>query len=185
LTGSPFKLIAQGVDVSGINRELENQPHLWNRDRFRTESLDSPHHGISDIWCRWRDPRELTSAKSHHEPHAAVNWPAWDALPSLHPLVRNLSHVVDATHRGGILITKTPPMCQVKPHVDTGWHARFYETKLYIVLRSNPLCLNTCGDAVENFREGDVWQYPNNILHSVLNNGHGDHVNVIVCLSCK
>ena len=178
---SLFTLIAQGVDVSGVNRELAAAPELWNRDTYRTENETSPHREVDDIWLRWRDPAELTTPDAHREPHWAVNWPAWHALPSLHPIVRNLSHVVDATARGGILITRTPAGGQVKPHVDDGWSARFFGTKLYLILQSNARCLIHCGDDVENCRAGDVVEYPNSIIHSVHNDGSTPHVNVIIC----
>ena len=178
---SPFRLIAQGVDVSAVNAELDARPDLWDQNRYRTQAEDSPHHGVRDIWCRWRDPAELARPEDHREPHWAVNWPAWDALPSLHLIVRNLSHVVDATARGAILITQTPAGGQVKPHVDIGWSAQHFDTKLYLVLRSNPLCLNWCNGLAENFRAGDVWSYPNNVLHSVENNGETPHENCIIC----
>lgn len=178
---SNFKLIAQGVDVSGVNRELAAQPELWNQNRARTEAADSPHHGVPDIWLRWRVADELTKPEAYAEPHFAVDWPAWHKLPSLHPIIRNLSHVVDARVRGGIMITETPPGGQVKPHIDGGWHAGFFNTKLYLVLYSNPRCLHHCGGDVENMRAGDVWQYPNNVLHSVVNDGDTPHQNVIIC----
>lgn len=178
---NPFRLIAQGVDVSGINAELDTHPELWDQNRYRTQAEDSPHHGASDIWCRWRHWDDLTTPEDHREPHWAVNWPAWGILPSLHPIVRNLSHVVDATTRGAILITRTSPDAQIKPHVDIGWSAQHFDTKLYLVLRSNPLCLNMCDGHVENFRAGDVWSYPNSVLHSVRNEGATDHVNAIIC----
>lgn len=179
---SKFRLIAQGVDVSRVNAELDAQPELWNARRYRTEAEDSPHRGINDIWVRWRAAEELTSEASHVEPHFSVDWPAWGALPALHPIVRNLSHVVDARVRGGILITETPPGCQVQPHIDRGWHPEFYDTKLYLVLQSDPRCLHYCGGDIENFRAGDVWQYPNNVEHSVVNRGDAAHRNVIICL---
>ncbi len=178
---SNFKLIAQGVDVSAVNAELDAQPDLWNSYTYRTKDDTSPHKLINDIWVRGRDPAEIEQTGTANEPHFSVDWPAWHALPSLHPIVRNLSHVVDAKVRGGILITETPPGKVVKPHVDTGWHPETYDTKLYLVLKSDPRCLIFCGGDCENFRAGDVWQYPNNVLHSVVNKGQTPHRNVIIC----
>lgn len=179
---SHFSLIAQGVDVSGVNAELDAHPELWSANQYRTEDPTSPHHGVPDVWVRWRRPEELTGKESHVEPHLSAFWPAWGMLPSLHPIVRNLAHVVNAVQLGGILITKIPPGQQVRPHVDhRGWHARWYDTKLYLTLRANPLCLNYCGDDVENFRAGDVWEFPNSVVHSVVNNGPTDRITCIIC----
>lgn len=172
-----FRLIAQGVDVSALNTELDANQHLWNVNRDRTDGVASPHRGIRDIWVRWRSPNEPTD----DAPHIAIDWPAWAALTSLHPIVRNLSHVVDARVRGGILITETPPGGAVQPHIDEGWHAKFYDTKLYLTLQSDPRCLIHCDGEYQNFREGDVWTYPNNVIHGVENDGIVAHRNIIIC----
>lgn len=182
---SNFRLIAQGVDVSGVNAELDAAPELWDSYTYRTKDEASPHKLIRDIWVRGRAPEEIEKTGTASEPHFAVDWPAWDALPSLHPIVRNLSHMVDARHRGGILITETPPGKMVKPHIDHGWHPEFYDTKLYLVLQSDPRCLHFCGGDCENMRSGDCWSYPNNVLHSVVNKGQQPHRNVIVCFRTK
>jgi len=174
---SRFRLIGQGVDVSAINDQLDAQPDLWGQNPARTNDPNSPHHGIPDIWARWRAPDE----PADDAPHFACFWPAWRALPALHSVVHNLSRVVGSVHLGGILVTSTPGGGQVRPHVDSGWHARFYNCKLYLVLRSNPLCLNWCDGEAENFRGGDVWTYPNDVLHSVENQGTTPHTNVIIC----
>lgn len=178
---SNFKLIAAGVETDGVLAQLQAMPEAWNANTYRTATPGSPHKDVSDIWLRWRSYDELSSTKAHREPHFPAFWPAWALLPSLHQIVRNLSHVVSATYTGAILVTRTPPGGSVKPHIDKGWSAQFYDTKLYLVLQSNAKCLNYCGGEVENFRAGDVWQYPNNILHSVENNGETDHINVIIC----
>ena len=176
-----FRLLAAGVDVSGVVHELDANPALWDANGYRTEDAASPHHGVPDIWLRWRRKSELVSPDSYGEPHFSAFWPGWGLLPSLHPIVRNLSHAVDAVQLGGILITRVPPAGEVKPHIDRGWHASHYDTKLYLVLKANPLCLNYCGGEVEHFRAGDVWEFPNSVEHSVLNRGPTERVTVIIC----
>lgn len=177
-----FSLIAQGVDVSGVNAELNAQPELWNARTYRTERPDSPHNGIDDIWVRWRAEAECTSHERINEMHYPVFWPAWYALPSLHPIVRNLSHAVNATALGGILITKIRPGEMVKPHIDKGsWHAETFNVKCYLCLAGNPLSLNWVEDEPFNPREGDVFSFSNQKLHHVTNEGSSDRVTCIIC----
>ena len=173
-----FRMIAHNVDVSGVVAELQAQPELWNENRYRTHNPTSPHHGIDDIWVRWRGEDDPGSP---NEPHFAADLAPWHALPSLHPIVRGLSHMVDARFRGGILITQTPPGGEVKTHVDRGWHAGFYTTKLYLTLWSNPQCVIHCDGQEQSFRAGEVWSYPNNVPHGVRNAGVTPHANVIIC----
>jgi len=176
-----FRLIAAGVDVSAVNAELEANPGLWGQNGYRTDDPNSIHHGVPDIWLRWRAKTDLTTPESFREPHFSVFWPAWHALPSLHTIVRNLGHVVNSVQLGGILITRIPAGEQVRPHTDDGWHARHFDTKLYLVLRANALCLNYCGDEVEHYRVGDVFEFPNSVKHSVVNRGSTDRISVIIC----
>ncbi|MDB5243737.1 MAG: aspartyl beta-hydroxylase, partial [Spirosoma sp.] len=115
------------------------------------------------------------------EMHYPVFWPAWYSLPSLHPIVRNLAPAIGATALGGILITRIPPGGEVKPHIDGGWHATFFNFKAYICLRGNPLCLNWCEDEPFNARAGDVFEFSNLKTHSVVNAGKTDRITAIVC----
>ncbi len=178
---SPFRLIAAGVDVTALNAELDAAPELWGQNGFRTAAPDSVHHGVPDIWLRWRPEAELTTPETFNEEHWPVFWPAWHHLPSLHPIVRNLGPIVGATALGGIIITRVPAGGEVKPHVDVGWHAKHYDTKLYLTLRANALCLNHCDGHAEHFREGDVWEFPNSLEHSVVNCGDTDRITAIIC----
>lgn len=182
---SNFRLIAQGVDVSAINAELDAAPELWGQNGHRVENQDSPHRGVPDIWLRWRPAAELVGSESYSEPHFSTFWPAWHALPSLHPIVRNLSHAVNATMLGGILITRIMPGESVKSHVDAGWHASFYNFKAYLCLQGNPLSLNWVEDEPFNPRGGDVFEFSNQKLHRVTNEGATPRVTAIICFKVE
>jgi hypothetical protein len=176
-----FTLLASGVDVSGVNAELEANPELWGANKYRVSGPDSPHHGVPDIWLRWRPASELTSAAAYREPHFSTFWPAWSLLPSLHPIVRNLSHVVDAVQLGGILITRINPGESVKPHIDGGWHAQHYDFKAYVCLRGNPFSINWVEDEPFSPREGDCFEFSNKKLHWVTNDGPTPRMTAIIC----
>ncbi len=185
MTASHFRTLAQGVDIRKVNAELDAHPELWGQNGYRTVAEDSPHHGVPDIWLRWRAAGELTTPLAFAEPHFSAFWPAWHMLPSLHPIIYNLAAVVRATMIGGILITKIEPGKSVAPHTDNGWHAKFYDTKLYLVLKANPLCLNWVEDEPLNPREGDVFEFSNQKVHSVENAGRTDRVTVIACFKTE
>lgn len=177
---SNFRLLASGVDVSGINAELDAHPEMWGQNSARTRP-GSPHEGVPDIWVRWRPQSELTSAASYGEPHFSAFWPAWGLLPSLHPIVRNLSHVVNAVQLGGILITRIEPGQSVKPHTDPGWHAKWYDFKCYLCLAGNPLSVNWVEDEAFSPAAGDVFEFSNQKVHRVTNDGPTPRVTAIIC----
>jgi len=178
---SNFRLLASGVDVSGITAELAAHPELWGSNGYRVMHPESPHYGIADIWLRWRHWASLLSVASYQEPHFPVFWPAWRALPSLWPMVRTLSHAVDSVALGGILITRINPGESVKEHVDTGWHALYYDTKVYVCLRGNPFSINYVEDEAFAPREGDIFSFSNQQRHRVTNDGPTERITAIIC----
>ena len=84
---------------------------------------------------------------------------------------------------GGILLTKIPPGCQVKPHHDRGrWHAEFYNRKIYIPLKTNDRCVNHCEDESVVMGGGQAWWFDNLVTHSVVNDGDDERITAIICL---
>jgi hypothetical protein len=175
-----FQKIAD-YDVSTLVTELDRQPELWNHDARRT--VNPIFADTSDIWIRYRDPRELTEPRHFAEPHFATFYQAWHALPSLRPIVFDLMHRVGAVYLGGILITKIPPRGAIKPHSDRGgWHAEWMNRKVYVPLRANERCVNKCGDESIIMRVGEAISFDNLVTHSVENNGDSERVTLIVCM---
>lgn len=176
-------MIAAGVDVSGVNAELDAQPQLWGARTYRTAAPTSPHAQANDVWLRYRPLAELTSPDAYREPHFAEFYPEWRLIPSLHPIVYNLMGHLRAVHLGGILITRIDAGREIAPHNDRGsWHAEFMNTKLYLVLRDNPWCLNHCEGDTVHMRTGDVWAFDNLREHSVSNQGQTERRTVIVSM---
>ena len=180
-----FQQVASGVDVLPLVLELYRQPELWNANTARTGGEGS-FQGTDDIWVRFRDPAELTSAEAFAEPFIPMFLPAWYALPHLRPLVFGLMAKLEAVQLGGVLITRVPGGQQVKPHDDRGrWHPEFFRTKAYLPLASNSLCHSTCEDDVVTMNVGDVWLFDNLKTHSTVNGGETDRITLIVSMRCE
>lgn len=178
-----FKRLREGFNVAAVLHELGENQHLWDANKDRTVSPDSPHFGVPDIWVRFRAKEELTSPQAFSEPHFASFYPAWGNLPSLHPIVYDLMAQVRAVYLGGILITKIPAGGQVKPHNDTGgWHAEWHDTKVYVPLQANEGCINHCEDEHVTMRAGEAWSFDNLKTHSVENHGTTDRITAIICM---
>ena len=74
---------ATGFDVSGLQRQLEAAPELWNQHRERTEMYGTPHGDVSDIWVRYNDWKNYTGDwKAFHEQHDSVWYPAVSRIPA-------------------------------------------------------------------------------------------------------
>lgn len=170
-----IKLLDCGLPVSHIHWALQEHPELWNQNPGRTESPDSPHHGLDDIWARFAAPGVDGS-----NPHDAVWYPSADVLGVKH-LCHDIMAAVKGTRLGGVLITRIPAGGRVKPHTDPGWHARFYE-KFAVQITSAPgqkFCFE--GEELET-KPGDLYWFDNSNLHWVENQTEYERITMIVCV---
>jgi hypothetical protein len=176
-----FQFVAN-IDPLPPLLELHRQPELWNANAARREQPGGPHGQTSDIWIRWRGD---VDAQDDGQPHDLEFLPAWHRLPSLRPIVFGLMARCQAVQLGAILITKIPAGGQVLPHVDGGWHAHRFETKVYAVLQGNPDCVNQAEDEAVVMQTGSAWAFRNTVIHGVVNNGSDDRISLIACLRCE
>jgi hypothetical protein len=180
--------IAQGVDVVPLLLALQQQPGLWNRNTVRRDRKGSPHAEMSDIWLRYNDEtpfRESGDYSGFANSHESVFYPAWYTLPQVRPIVMGLMARVEGVRLGGVMITKIPPGGAILPHADKGWHAEYYNTKLYVVLQSNPYCVNKVENDNVAMAPGEVWHFDNLKEHAVVNNGADDRITLIICVRCE
>jgi aspartyl/asparaginyl beta-hydroxylase len=174
--------IAQGIDVIPALSQIAAAAEFWGQFPVRTEGR-SPHRESRDIWLRFRAWDELTDRRNYGEPHFAVWYPAWHALPALHPIVFDIARQVEAEYIGGILLTSIPAGARIYPHHDRGsWHAEWLNTKVYVILSANDACINRYESEEYRMRTGEAWQFDNQVVHSVENNGETDRISLIITM---
>jgi hypothetical protein len=171
-----FTKIDEGVDVAPLVAQLEAQPHLWGAHSWRKAIKRGPHSEMTDIWVRFAGNED-----DFHKPHFADWYPAYKALPALRPLIFGAMARMEASHLGGVLITRIPPGGKIGAHVDRGWHPEFYNTKLYYVLKTNPRCVFRVEQERVAMQVGDLWQIDNTHEHDVVNDGDTERMTLIVC----
>jgi len=175
--------VGEGFDTTPILLALARNPELWDQYKVRKEYEGTPHGDMSDIWVRYNSFDKFDGdLKKFNGPHFPVWYPAWFAMPELRPVVMGLFQRFSGTHLGGILITKIPPGKRIAPHTDNGWHAKFYNTKLYVVLSGNPRCWNRVLEEIVVMKTGEVWYFNNNVDHEIYNEGDTDRITLIVCM---
>ncbi len=178
-----FTRLMDGLDVAPILAELDAAPDLWNQYRERKDAAESPHAVMDDVWVRYFPREQLQVPQDFVRENRCVFYPAWTRLPSLHHHVFALMAALHATELGGLLITRIPSAGRILPHDDRGsWHAEFFNTKIYIPLRSNARCVNRCLDEEVNMRVGEVWTFNNLVEHEVENGGRTDRITAILCI---
>jgi hypothetical protein len=176
-----FQLIHAGLDVAPILAELDAAPELWNEHADRTTRKNSPHAASSDVWLRYFPRSSLQYDSDFDRENRCEFYPAWSRLPSLHRVVWSLMASLQATELGGCLLTRLPPCACILPHADASWHARHFNRKVYLALKSNPWCINRCEDEAVSFRAGELWSFVNTVPHSVENGGADERIAAIMC----
>lgn len=172
---SHIRLLASGIDVAAMQVALAAHPELWDENTARTAPEDSPHHGLSDIWARFAAPGVDGS-----QPHLPVWYPCADLLP-IRELVYPLMSLAQGDQLGGVLITKIPAGAECKPHLDPGWHARYYE-KFAVQIHADPGQAFHFDDDALVTKPGDLFAFDNAHVHWVTNPTAFDRVTVIACI---
>jgi hypothetical protein len=171
-----IELIAEGINVSRIYWMLQQHPELWNMHTERTESPDSPHYGLDDIWVRYGKPEHAVN----NQAHAAQWYPCADML-GVKQLCLDLMRHVGGVELGGVLITRIKPGKICRPHEDHGWHARYYD-KFLVQISSAPGQAFHFEDERLETKPGDVAWFDNKYTHWVTNDTPYERVSMIVCI---
>lgn len=151
-------------DVTALQRELQGD--VWNRNKARTEHPRSPHREVDDIWVR--NPQGQWQAVA-------------DEIPAVHAIIEEMADFVSAMEMGGVLITRVPSGCQVYPHVDTGWHAEYYE-KYAIQVQGTPEQTFSFLDCEHRCAAGDSYTFRNDVPHWVTNFTDEPRITLIICV---
>lgn len=178
-----FAKIASGLNVMPLQLALKRQPKLFGKYGYRRYSEGSPHAGMTDIWVRYNDIKKYPDGNlsTFNDEHDGVWYPAYYALPQVRPLVFSVMSLVEGERLGAVLITKVPPGGGVAPHVDDGWHAKYYE-KYYIPIQNEPGATFNFEDGVIRPDLGDVYWFNNSVPHWVENHSNADRIALIVCI---
>lgn len=187
------KLAELRTDILPIQSELERAAVLWNQHTLRTGYDASPHQ-VDDIWVRynaWDEylrlkqvpgmPQEAAVAQFVSAPHESIWYPGSDKLPALKSFIFEAMRYWECERLGGVLITRIPPGGEVKPHVDGGWHATYYE-KIALQIQSAPGQAFCFEDGEFECEPGTVYSFDNSQKHWVSNRSAVPRITAIICV---
>ena len=164
--------VAEGLDVESIYQDLLKSD-AWDKYPQRRTFPNSPHAEMVDIWARFGKPEDMGG------PHESEWYEA--ATESIKDICFKIMYLVRGETLGGVLITKLQPGGHIAPHVDSGWHAGYYE-KFYLSIRSpkNSVFGFECGN-IES-KPGDLYWFRNDVPHWVTNDTDEERISMIICI---
>lgn len=177
-----IELLPNTYAVAEAARELD-ACSAWDLHTDRTARYGTPHEDVSDIWLRFRDLSEMGEDKVafFNGPHASAWYPCAKELPAVVELAGKVFRDVGGKELGGVLITRIPPGGEVKPHIDGGWHAGYYE-KFAVQIKGNERQA-FCFEGVElSATPGQCYTFDNSKLHWVVNDSEHERMTLIVCI---
>lgn len=180
------------IEIGPVLADLEAAPELWNQYKLRTEYYGGEHNQVSDIWVRYRPWADYVDLRAAHpeatalykfvaDPHDSAWYPGSDKLLNVKRLTFELMLHFEVERLGGILITRIPPGGEVKPHVDGGWHAGYYE-KIAVQLKSAPDQAFCFEDGEFPCPPGTVYTFDNSKKHWVYNRSSEERMTLFICV---
>lgn len=179
-----FSRIATDFDVLPLQVALKRQPNLFGKYNLRSSGYTSPHSEMTDIWVRYNDITnylESNDFTKFNDEHDSIWYPSYYALPQLKDIIFKLMSLVDGERLGAVLITKLAPGGGIAKHVDSSWHADYYD-KYYIPIQNGEGATFNFDDGVISPKLGEVYWFNNSVTHWVENNSSEDRISLIVCI---
>lgn len=172
-------------EVSELLAQLKANANLWNFYDMRTNFYaNGQHREVDDIWIRYRDFAEFdeNNPESFHNEHTQINYAAYYILSALQPIIKTIIDYFPDCDLGGILITRVPAGKQIYPHMDFGWHARHYATKILVLLQSAPGQTFNFENESHEGKTGSVFRFNNQALHWINNDSNSDRISLLIAL---
>lgn len=174
-----FNKLKIKFDVKELKEYLETCD-LWGE--YPQRGLKgSPHEDMKDIWVRYKNPAENIESGdwSNFADEHESEW--LKEIPFVKTIANALMGYLDGERLGGILITRLPNNGEIKRHVDSGWHAEYYD-KYYIPIKNNRGAMFCFESGKIEPEEGEVYAFRNDVPHWVINKSGEDRIAMIICI---
>lgn len=181
---SSHALVTAALHTGSVVEEFKACYDEFDKYAYRRTAPGSPHADMTDIWVRYNDITPYVSKGSLEgfgDEHDSVWYPVADKLPSAKKMAFELMSLVEGERLGGILVTKLPPGGKILPHVDSGWHASYYD-KFYVPITAPEGSRMCFLDGYIKARLGQAWWFDNSNKHWVENQTDEDRISMIVCV---
>lgn len=183
-----MQLIGSGIDTTPILLELSRHSDLWGEITFRQDFPGSPHHDTQTICLRMtQEFSDDVSAEDMVGANTleAVDFPAYEKIPSAHPLVMWLMAKVNGERLGRVMIVKLAAGGSIEPHIDEGEYPKYYD-RFHVVLDSSDRgCIFQVDDETARMRKGEVYWFQNLLPHEAFNDSNVDRIHMIIDIKLR
>lgn len=175
--------VQTGVDVVPVLTELASQPHLWRENTTRQDYEGSFHKHTEAIFLRWAKDQTVEGAFTDLE---AVDYPAFEKLPSVRPILAKLISDVGATKVGRVMLVNLRAGGYIPKHSDEGAYADHYE-RFHLVIKEdagNEFYVEQTSEPevgqLASMKTGEAWYFNHKQPHWVYNGSNSGRIHLIV-----
>lgn len=156
--------------------EVARQPELFYEITARQDYAGAYHQDTETIFLRWCRSQTVEAAFTEIE---AVDYPSLKKLPSAKELMWSADHLVHGLEIGRMILVKFKPGGVIRPHIDEGPYADYYE-RFHISIDSEVgNCFMVDGRYV-HMKPGELWWFNHKKTHSVINFSSTPRLHLII-----
>ena len=179
-----FHKITDKMNIGPLLAAIGRNSELWNKNRIRTTHNNSAHVEASDILLRFNKITETSEYLEVLDDLEAIDYPAFKELPQARGIIFDLIRFVEGNRLGRVVITKLAPGAKIRPHLDSGLSAEYYD-RYHVTLKNSEGSIMRVGDEMVCMVPGDIYLFNNQVEHEVINNGTEDRITLIVDIRSK
>lgn len=174
-----FFRLAQGVNMTPLNVQIQRQPELWKADTYLRDYPQGPFEDVETIFLRFPPASVTELERSTRDQHECVWMDGLLHLPAARGLIFGLMTTVEGERLGRVMINKIRPGGRIFPHADTPMHAEYWD-RFHYVVTSSPGVDFRCGDEHVAMATGECWWFQNANEHEVINNSASERIHLII-----
>ncbi len=174
--GSPFRKIAEGIDVAPICSELAGRPEMWLVDTSRQRKVRC-QRDTQNIFLRVAKKPLPPGARNANDVHAS----RVTRISTRFPCALAFCQWIADLHGGEVgraTLVALQPHGWVRPHVDAGAYYRIRD-RFHLTIKSPEGSPLTAGGESVVMREGELWVFNNKAEHEARNTSDEPRVHLI------
>ena len=170
-----FRLMKKDLDIQPFLDEIASIPEAWDLSTGRQDKIAVQREAQSIPL------RGLVKSKINGRKRRDVHESRYTTTSQKFPVARAFLEAFAAEQDAELSRAKIvclPAGRRVYPHIDRGEYYKFRD-RYHLILQSKLGSFMEAGDEEMRMREGELWWFDNNQMHSATNDGDADRIHMI------